>query len=59
MLSENEIIEVANTYLATLESKIGEPLVLPQELMIKKIMEYTLYIIQKNIGKLKIGRKNL
>ncbi|MCD0454195.1 MULTISPECIES: YrhB domain-containing protein [Chryseobacterium] len=43
MLSENEIIEAANAFLATLEIKIGEPLVIPQELMIKK--NYGTYFI--------------
>lgn len=43
MLSENEIIEIANTYLIALEPKIGEPLILPQELMIKK--PYGIYFI--------------
>ncbi len=43
MLSENEIIDAANAFLATLEIKIGETLVLPQELMIKK--NYGIYFI--------------
>ncbi|AZB31181.1 YrhB domain-containing protein [Chryseobacterium balustinum] len=43
MLSENEIINVAKTYLAAIEKKVGEPLILPQELMIKK--KYGIYFI--------------
>ncbi len=36
-------MDTANVYLATLETKIGEPLILPQELMIKK--NYGIYFI--------------
>ncbi|CAI8922398.1 YrhB domain-containing protein [Chryseobacterium sp. IT-36CA2] len=43
MLSENEIMEVANNFLKDLEPKIGEPLIFPKELMIKK--PYGIYFI--------------
>lgn len=43
MLTDQQVIEIANTYLTTLEPKIGEPLILPQELMIKK--NYGIYFI--------------
>lgn len=43
MLSENEIIKAANIYLEALETKIGEPLILPEELMIKK--KYGIYFL--------------
>ena len=43
MLSDNEIIDAANIYLTDLEAKIGEPLIIPLELMIKK--SYGIYFI--------------
>jgi hypothetical protein len=46
MLSENEIIEVANNFLKDLEPKIGEPLIFPKELMIKK--KYGMNFLQKS-----------
>jgi hypothetical protein len=36
MLTENELIKIANDYVTSLEDEVGETLIVPDELMIKK-----------------------
>lgn len=37
MISEEKLIDIANNYIKTIEEKIGQELILPENLMIKKI----------------------
>ncbi|MFC3160298.1 hypothetical protein SAMN05443633_102387 [Chryseobacterium arachidis] len=43
MLTEKEIIKIANDYVTSLEDEVGETLIAPEELMIKK--PYGIYFI--------------
>ncbi|MDY0929624.1 MULTISPECIES: hypothetical protein [Chryseobacterium] len=43
MISEEKLIDIANNYIKTIEEKIGQELILPENLMIKK--KYGIYFI--------------